>query len=662
MVLDRQPREVRDFLLKSSVLERLTAGLCREVTGCEDSQALLERIESENLFLLPLDRDRNWYRYHQLFSDFLFSRLQARNKDSVPELYRKASLWSRENGYVTEAVDYAFHAEDMDLAASIIAEKAPDLARRRGEMHTVLEWVKRLSPETVARLPTIQIANEWCLTFFRRWKEADEQLIQLEQLATHLESEKNKDATAQASKIRSSVEMNRAVAVTVQDHFHSSRKLCAKWLEDWPDGDDIDNAAIATALVYATVNTYEFEYGRKQYFEARRACERCKNYYAISWNFASLGMIAIQQGYLAEAIQTYHEGLRYIEEKCGESRSFMSSLLSMFMAEAMYEANDISEAEKYLTEARPFLNNHGTVEVAIAGYNTQARLQTLDGQVNTALDTLREGERLGYQSNLLRLSATMIAEQITLNLRMGRISTAKSLAEKKGFLSSNNNILDTSREDTQEIKQLVKARIFMMDSPLRSISIINELIKRAKKQGRKKYLMELSILKSKALWLLDKNLEAQREMDTALRLGSPEGFIRVFVDNGHEVIEVIEEILNNRDNIETMEPLGLSHEFLGNLKKAIYETTGGASTIDVPDKKLPDTPEYNELELIEKLTKREHQILQLIEGGYSNGELAKLLFISEQTVKWHVHNLYTKLGARNRTGAISRARKLELLK
>lgn len=662
MVLDKQPREVRDFLLKTSVLERMNSSLCRKITGYEDSQAILERIESENLFLLPLDRDRNWYRYHQLFSDFLFSRLQGENENSVPELYRKASLWSQENGYTTEAVDYAFLAEDMDLAASIIAEKAPDLARRRGEMHTVLEWVKRLPPETVAKHPTIQIANEWCLTFYRRWKEAEEQLIQLEQLATHLESKKNTGAMVQASKIRSSVEMNRAIATTVQDHFHSSRKLCAKWLEDWPDGDDIDKAAIATALVYATVNTYEFEYGRKKYFEARRACERCKNYYAISWNFSSLGMIAIRQGYLAEAIQTYHEGLRYIEEKFGDSRSFMSSLLSMFMAEALYEANEIAQAEKYLTEARPFLKNHGTVEVAIAGYNTQARLQTLDGQVNKALDTLREGERLGYQSGLLRLSANMIAEQITLNLRIGSISTARSLAEEKGFLSSNNDILDTSREDTQEIRQLVKARLFMADSPLRSISIINELIKRAKKQGRKKYLMELSILKSKALWLLDKNLEAQREMDTALRLASPEGFIRIFVDNGHEVIEVIEEIINNRDNMDTIEPLGLSYEFLNNLRTAIHETTGGKSTIDIPAKELPDTTEYNELELIEKLTKREHQILQLMEGGNSNHELSKLLFISEQTVKWHVHNLYTKLGVRNRTGAISRARNLELLK
>tara|TARA_R110002110_G_scaffold413822_1_gene641983 strand:- start:8057 stop:10861 length:2805 start_codon:yes stop_codon:yes gene_type:complete len=661
MVLDRQPADVRDFLLKTSILNRLTAGLCRELTGYEHSQTLLERIETENLFFLSLDRDRNWYRYHQLFSDFLQSRLEAEDGDSIKPLLRKASLWSQKKGYDIEAVDYAFRAGDIDLAASIIAEKALDLSLRRGEMHTVLEWVKRLPSEIVAKLPDVQIANAWGLTFCRRWQEMNDQLDSLEEYAAALDLEESKGGAAKANTIRASVEMNRAISTTVQDRYEVSRKLCAKWLEDWPDGDTIDTAAVATALVYSTVNTFEFNFGRRKYLEARRACELAGNYYAIAWNFASLGMIALRQGHLHEAIETYKEGLDYIAESCGASGSFMISLLSIFMAEALYEANRISEADKYLTEARPFLNNHGTVEVAIAGYRTQARLQALDGHIDAALDTLREGERLGYRSELLRLSATMLGEQIILNLRAGRTSAAKALAERKGFLSSSTHVLESNREDTQELKQVIKTRVLMTKSRERSLSILNDLIHRAKKQDRNSRLIELHILKSKVLWLSGKTLEAQREMDSALGLAAPEGFIRAFVDEGPEVHEILAKIINQRLAIEDVEPLGLSFEYLENLKAAIQpqgETGLPPPALNTGVKTAGDTKQQ---EKPEKLTRRERQILQLIEDGHSNCELAGLLFISEQTVKWHLHNLYTKLGARNRTGAISRAKKIELI-
>jgi ATP/maltotriose-dependent transcriptional regulator MalT len=661
MVLDHQPPEIRDFLLKTSVLGRLNASLCQHVTGHQHSQALLERIEAENLFLLPLDRDRNWYRYHPLFSDFLQSRLRVEKGDNVNALLRNASQWSRANDYETEAVDYAFRAQDIDLAASIIAEKAPDLARIRGEMRTVLEWVKRLPSDVLEQLPDVQIANAWSLTFCRRWDEMEDQLALLETYADKLKKDGSNTSAPLINKIRASVEMNRAIAMTVRDRFQISRKLCAGWLEDWPDGDTIDTAAVATALVYSTINTFEFEFGRSKYVEAKRACERAGNYYAIAWDFASLGMIALRQGHLQEATETYREGLNYIEEKCGESRSFMSSLLSIFMAEALYEENRISEADEFLSEARPFMNNHGTVEIAYAGYGTQARLQALAGKIDTAFETLREGERLGYRSKLLRLSATMIAEQIMLNLRMGNTSAAKALADRKGFLSSDPRELNNYGEQSHDIKHLVKVRLFMADMPQRSVSMINDLITRAKKLDRKRHLIELYILKSKALWMLGKKLEAQRQLDVALRLSASEGFIRAFVDEGIEVYQILNEILSQRQTAETLESLGLSFEYIERLKNAMdqpNEITLSNQKSSEPSSPNEDTAPPN---VIEKLTRRESQLLQLIEAGHSNGELAGQLFISEQTVKWHLHNLYTKLGARSRTSAISRARKLELI-
>lgn len=659
VVLNRQPSDLRDFLLRTSVLDRLNSSLCKAVTGCRNSQAFLERVEAANLFLFPLDRDRNWYRYHQMFSDFLRSKLEAENPGLSADLLRTACNWSIQNGHETEAVEYAFRANDISLATSIIADTAPDLARRQGKMHTVLEWVKRLPPGVISDIPAIQIANAWSLTFCRRWQDAYDQLDQLEQTAKRLDAEPDQRSSIQAHQIRASVEMNRAIALTVQDRFQISRRLCAKWLDDWPDGDTVDIGAVATALVYSTVNTFEFEFGRQKSHDARYACERCGNYYAIAWNFASLGMIELRAGRLREAINIYKEGLEYIET-VGESRSFMSSLLSIFMAEASYEAGALDKAEEYLREARPFLNNHGTVEVAVAGYGTQAEMQLLSGNTEAAMETLKDGENLGYRSNLLRLSAIMSAKQIAFNLRLGRTAEAERLAETAGFLSSNGGIIDNDQRDSiQEIKQITKVRLFSHQDPKRALSIVNDLFPRAKRFGRRRFLLSLHILRSMALWLSDRKLEAQREMDTALQIATPQGFNRVFADEG----PVVHEIVKSMHGADV--GLTLSN---GDGPERFHSAKGQNSTPRVRSAqrnlKSPPDPTSDSLDAngeIEKLTRRERQILQLIESGQSNCELADSLFISEQTVKWHLHNLYGKLGVKNRTGAIARARKLELL-
>ena len=663
VVLDRLPEEIREFLLCTSVLGRMNASLCDAITDRRDGQRMLERVASAHLFLHPLDRDRKWYRYHQLFSDFLANRLETLRPGMKTTILSAASAWSHAHGYATEAVDYAFEASSIELAAEIISSVAPDLAHRHGELHTVLAWVDKLPAVVLCRFPKIQIANAWCLTFCRRWEAANAQMLSLERAALEAEKLDDMALACDAKSIRSSIEMNRAIAFALQDQCHLSRDSCAKWLKDWPNGDAVDIAAVATALVYSTINTFEFELGRQKYAEARRACEKCANDYAIAWNFCSLGMIALRQGQLKEAIRIYLEGLEVVAHG-STSHSFMTSLLSIFLAEAFYEANNIATAHHYLTEARPFLSNHGTVEVAIAGYNTQAKLCALENRHADALSMLREAEQLGYQSGLLRLSATMLSEQIAVHLRCGDRASAIAVAERAGFLTGSNPLLDQDRREAmQEIRRLAWVRMQLFDQAAeRTLPLLTQDIASAKRSGRIRRQLELQILRANALWLTGKEMEALREMDAALSLAAPQGFIRVFVDEGPLTRTIIERLATLRAPFDAAKADTIPQPFFRVLLEALSNQAPEA-TIACSDGNRSTTEamvvscEGGSIDL----TRRELQLLKLIDSGCSNSELAATLFISEQTVKWHLHNLFIKLGAKNRTSAIARARKLALL-
>lgn len=663
VVLDRLPEDEREFLLMTAVLGRMNASLCQQVTGRANSQRMLEAIASAHLFLRPLDRERKWYRYHQLFSDFLVARLESQRPGLKAALLDAASKWSMVHGFEFEAVDYAFQARDIARAAQLIATIAPDLARRRGEMHTVLEWVKRLPQAELNRHPQILLAKIWCLTFYRRWEEADAQMHALEQLEQQCAQGPEGILRTDTRSIRASLEMNRAIAFTVQDQFHLSREACARWLKDWPDGDAVDTAAVATALVYSSINTHEFEFGREQSCAARRACEACANYYAIGWNFSCLGLIALRQGHLREALRIYREGLAFVTHD-GAAHSFMKSLLSIFLAEALYEADHTQEAQRFLTQARPFLNNHGTVEVAMAGYGTQAKLNALAGQYDEALAVLREAASLGQAAGLPRLTAAMLGEQVAVALRFGDWTGACAVSRETGLNPSGGGPRDADRREVvQEIRRLAHVRMLLHEGKSEQVLPTLTLdIASAKRSGRVRRLIELHIVKANALWLAGRSLEAQRELDSALGLAAPEGFVRVFIDEGTVTRDIVHaRMLSRRPSADSPAP-DATEQFLTTLAHAFAKA---ASTTD--PSYLPLTPlnrddgETTDAGETSALTRRERQLLKLIEAGRSNSDLAQLLFISEQTVKWHLHNLYRKLGVKSRTTAIARARKLSLL-
>jgi LuxR family maltose regulon positive regulatory protein len=647
-VLRRLGAEVRDFLLSTSLLERLCADLCREVSGREDSQRLLERIEAENLFLVPLDRERKWYRYHHLFADFLKTRLLAEHPERIRDTYRVASRWFGGHGYAREAIRFAFLGEDFEQAGDLIESVWEDLVQHRGEHATLLDWMRRLPDSCVDARPKLRIGHAWSLTFTRQYAQADKELKKLEDQCNQKGDLDTRNA-ADRSNILSTVEMIRCVLYALTDKPNQCRAASEGWLERWPDAPWFDIGTVSSTLAYTCMVRHEFERGRDAVAKARAAFENCRGYYGIAWDDAIGGIMLLQQGRLREAVSTYRGGLAFAAKKLGP-RSYAGSLLSVLLAEALYERDELDEAKVYLDASFPMVNDHGAVETALAGYVTKARLLYQQGHQEAMEAALVEGERLGERLGLSRLVTSLAAERISLHLRWGGVEKARSLAESSGFFAPQ------EMSSSEEIAQLVRARLWTAAGEAsRAVGVLGELVALARRRGRTRKAIELLVARALAFEQCGSRGAALRTLDAAVRLAAPEGFCRVFLDEGPALRELIEEMIRTRPKVPGEEEKTIVAHLTRLARGSAAEPEALSQAQEVPV--VPDSTASP----MEPLTRREVEVLKLLRTGLSNRDLARTLFVSETTVKWHLRNLYGKLGVRSRTGALARAGQLGLI-
>lgn len=649
-VLKQQSVEIRDFLLRTSVVDRMCAALCAELTGFSSPQEMLEILEKRSLFLFPLDRDRHWYRYHHLFSDFLRNRFFALQQDEAKKCCLIASNWFDENGFSNEAVRCGFLSQDLQRTGDLIAQYALPISQYRGEHATLLKWIDELPPEYTESRPHIHIGLAWTSIFTRRYTEASSNF---EKLLAHCENLQNKGTTAdkcRADEIRCSVEMMKCVQYAITDNSAVCRRNSADWLVRWSDAIPFNKGTVGNALGYACLSTFEFDLGRKALAEARLNFERVRGHYGVAWADAILGMLCMRQGCLSEAGDIYERGLEYTDKVLGPL-SYAGTMLSLLYAETLYERNLLDEAAQRLEPAFGMIHEHGSLDMAVIGYSTMARLRFNQGKTEEALAVLADGERLGRAHQQPSLSLYLTGVKVQLLIRAGDTAAARSALELAGFFDWKNVFPEDQRDVTREVPRLALIRLGLAEGEtVRAAPHIKALLSRARQTGRKREIVELLTLSAVASKKGGRNRGALRCLGEALQLAFPEGYQRVFLDAGSDVQELIRQIVEKRKALPEDSDVLVPADYLESLVEgsdAVHPAPHGeAQGASVP---------------AEKLTKREQQILQLIDCGMANAELAESLFISEQTAKWHLHNIYGKLGVHNRTGALARARNLHMI-
>jgi LuxR family maltose regulon positive regulatory protein len=631
-VLERQPTHVREFLLETSILNNLTGSLCDALTGRDDGQEMLERLERENLFVLGLDDERLWYRYHHLFADFLRGRLGRERPERVGELHLSAAQWNEQNGRLSSAIEHALTAPDHDLAARLI-EGGIEGAVERGEGSTALRWLETLPTEAKRSRPRLFIEHAVALVITGRPDDAEPLLIEAERAAGGAtDGEEGRFLLGFASAVRSWLARLRGDAPEAVELARRALSLLPE--EEAP----LRNYA-AVRLGDALRAVGDLAAADEAYAEAAEIDRAARHTYGRLAGMVMHARVLAEQGRLREADETFRDALRLLTEGDFEL-SPAAGVVHIGMANLLYERDDLDGAERALERGVKLAERSGDVSTQVWAYVTLSRAKRARGDEGGALEMARQAERVARDSGADLQIAIALAWMTRLLLAGGDLTEAVALEQERA--ANAQNAADAARV----VDRLTSARVLYAKGRHReALALLEELGETAEAAGRTGDLIEILALQTLALWAVSEKERAVSTLAGALALAQPEGYVRTFVDEGAPMAELLSEVLEGLQRGRLTPPIPA--HYLRKLLAALERDEAGAR---LPAKRLP-----------EPLSGRELEVLQLVAAGKSNSRIASELFVSVGTVKTHLNNLYRKLNARSRTQAVARARELDLI-
>ncbi len=642
-VLARQPTPVQQFLLHTCLLERLSGPLCDAVTGQEGSQAMLEVLERANLFVVALDDERGWYRYHHLFAEVLRSHLQQAEPTLAPELHRRASNWYEQHDLPIEAVQHALAAPDIERATRLIEQHVLSVAQR-GQVYTMLGWLNALPDALVRTRPSLCLAHALGLLFNSQFEEVLSRLHDAER-CVHLDT-----PAEQASSILGPVFAFRARIARYSGDLESSVNLAHQALSLFPETEMTWRPG---ALLLSAVSAYLL------YGEVTPPTERlivaaigpvlaAGHLTSYLNSISSLARLYVLQGRLRQAAATYQEAALATPALEGRQGPVSISAAYLFgLGDLLCEWNDLDEAEGHLLQGMNVARQTLLVDADLVtlGYAALARLQQARDTPTGALDTLDMFTQLAHQRHFApHLIARVAAVRTRVELAQGNLAAAIHWADASG-LSTNDDDLRYPREG--EYLTLARVRIAQgRDDPATLflqdvLHLLDRLRESAEAKARMGSVLEILVLQALVLEAQANRMGALSTLERALVLAAPEGYIRLFVDEGAPMLALL-----RHARVRSAVP-----GYVTTLLSAFGEQNASGLPLSSP---RPDS-------LLEPLTEREREVLGLLLDGASNREIAHHLVLSVNTVKRHVYNLCSKLGVQSRAQAIVCARSLNLL-
>jgi LuxR family transcriptional regulator, maltose regulon positive regulatory protein len=640
-VLARQPATVQQFLLHTCILERLSGPLCDAVMGQEGSQALLEALEKANLFVVALDDERRWYRYHHLFAEMLRSHLQQREPTLSPRLHRRASSWYEQHELPIEAVQHALAIPDAELAAHLIEPIALPVAFQ-GQVSTVLGWLNALPKALIYTRPRLCVYYARMLTSINQLEAAEELLQQAERgVQEDLPAEQVPFILGWVFSVRAGIA---AFSGDVERAISLGRQALALL----PEAEVIARAgALVTTSRAYQVSGDVTSVAEREVVAANTFIRTSNNPFATMSSTCVLARLYVLQGRLRQAAATYEQVVQ-VAPRPEVLRTMYTSLYYYFgLGDLLREWNDLQAAERHLAQGMALVNETLSVEpvVAVLGYTALAHLQQARGHSREAFATLDALAQLAEQRRFLpHLLAQVAAVRAELGLAQGNLAAAILWADSSGLSAE-----DTDLSYPQEGAYLTLARVriaqrrsdpatpFLQDV----LHMLDRLQESAEAKARMNSVLEILVLRALALEVQGDRTSALSTLERALVLAAHEGYIRLFVDKGEPILTLLRQAYAR----------GIAPDYVATLLSAFGEQHPPA---------LP-LPSPRSSSLLEPLTEREREVLHLLLEGASNREIARRLTLSVNTVKRHVYNICGKLGVQSRTQAIVRARALNLV-
>ena len=639
-VLQQQSESVQTFLLETSILDRMIGSLCDALTGQDNGQATLEMLERSNLFIILLDEERRWYRYHHLFADLLRRRLGQAHPEQMPILQSRASEWYKKNGFTDEAIEHALRGEYFERAATLIEDQFDNY--ERGDQTLLRRWLAEIPEEFVFSRPRLCILHAWNLLSFGHLETADRSLQAAEKMldpnsdhALVYSPDKDQLSDTTRMKLVGRVAAIRSFLVAYGGDIPRTIRYARQALEYLPEQELQWRSGVLITLGDAYANKGQMSAAHKARSDALVTGKASGDPYLLMIVNSRLAEILRQQGKLQQVIDICE---RQWKSACeiGISESVVVGWLLGIWGEVLAELNNLDKAIDQVKKGVKLTASGGDVLHEVMTNLCLVRVLFSRGDITGAQGIIQSIENSADKYDiphraLLQLSAW----QVRIWLAQGKLEAASQWARERE--------LDPDGKPTylHEVEYIVYARILITQGKLDEANrLLQRLIESAEMGGRISIVIEILILQSLAYQAGEDAAQAVTVLEKALRLAQPSGFIRTFVDEGPPMARLLYEALSRE----------IAPEYVQRLLAAF--------PVDEPEKTGPSKTQIPKSELVEPLSEREIEVLQLIALGLTNPEIATRLFLSTHTVKVHTRNIYGKLGAHNRTEAVARARSL----
>ncbi len=646
-VLGQQSESIQTFLLRTSILDRLCGSLCDAVLLDPSTfgQETLEYLEHANLFIVPLDNERRWYRYHHLFADVLRMHLKAEQPDQGSALHRRASEWYEKNGSTDNAIRHALAAEDFERAATLIELAEPEMRRsRQGGTVTELGWLKALPDELVHFRPVLSVAYAFALFGGGEVEGVEPRLRDAERwLDTPADTEGMVVVDEEEfRRLPGMIALLRAAQALARGDMLETAKNARRVLDLAPKDDYLMLGGAASQLGLVAWTSGDLDTARRMTADGMENVRRAGYISSAIGGPIVLADIQITQGCLHEAMTTYERGLQWATEP---GALVLRGAADMYvgMSALHREHNDLEAATQHLLTSQALGELAGLQQNPYRWCAAMARIREAQGDLDGALDLLDQAERL-YDGAFSPNVRPVAARKTRVWVAQGRLGEALGWAHEQG-LSVENELSYLHEFDHITLARVLLAR-YQSDRADGSVSgvmgLLERLLKAAEEGGRKGSVIEILVLQALAYHAQGDLPAALLPLQHALVLAEPEGYVRMFLDKGSSMMQLLRE--------------ASAREIMPDYTDKLL------AAFEAEKQKSEDKPDLAPANLlIDPLSQRELKILQLIAQGLSNREIGERLFLALDTIKGHNRKIFDKLQVQSRTEAIARARELGLL-
>lgn len=642
-ILARQSEACRTFLLETSVLSQFSADLCDAAIGRTDSRAMLDYLERANLFIVPLDEERNWFRYHRLFASFLCDRLRASLPEREAQIHLAAAHWFIDEKRPVPAIEHLLEAGQHEAALMQIGLHSRCLLGG-GRLRLLMRWLDRIEPKLLASAPQVRLTYAWVLLLNRRYGDAM-------RTAQQIVPEHGHDVGQEPLALEA--EALRCVLFALTDQVEACRQSGPATLERLPDDTNFPWFSLTNSLAYSLVCTCRYDEARGVLARALQRRHDHPFIMARSTAEAIEGIIDLVQGHLGTSLARMAAASAHDWSKQAEEATASRTNIDISRSIALYEADDLDEVARLLGEALPLAKMVSPPDSLISAHVLSARVALIRGDKEQWLRLLAELEQLGRSIKSDRAVCSAWIERTRVATLEGRLDSAEQALRAACLYAQWESPAVSFYANDIDLPSLTRARLDIVSGRYsQAEGALRDALAHACSTQRYWRALKIRVLLSLALNGLGKRDAALAEVTEALRFASHEGFIRAFVDEGPAILLLTRAWADRHRN--EMPTLGVVREFVDRLlaygdeagESASHAAEGGADRAVAPG---------------DALTSRELDVLRMLSVGHRNKEIAGKLFISELTIKSHLRKINAKLGAQNRTQAVAIGRNRGLI-